>query len=154
MPGMWPTMPGTHWPYVATGCYGTISFTAGYGYGWYVAVMEGHRLRFRDGDNAGFSAANIQLPDDDALILLLSNVEVDPQEISLRLVGELLGGSTETSRLSPSFRSSPPCPPNTIPSPRRSAVRLPLQCGRRDRQTASSACMAARLRSAAGVSRR
>ncbi len=64
-----------------------------YGYGWFIAAMDGHRLRYHDGDNAGFSSVNIQLPDDDALIILLSNEEINPQEISLHLVSELLASS-------------------------------------------------------------
>jgi CubicO group peptidase (beta-lactamase class C family) len=64
---------------------------AGYGYGWCLAEMGGQQARFHPGDNSGFNAVNIQLPYQQALVILLSNDEdSDIPAISLRLVGELL----------------------------------------------------------------
>ena len=63
---------------------------ASYGYGWFVGEVEGHPIRFHDGGNAGFASFNILLPDDDAVIILLSNVEASLYEISLHLVTEVL----------------------------------------------------------------
>ncbi len=46
-----------------------------YGYGWFMGVLEGHRVRFHDGANAGFRAINLHLLDHDAAIILLANDE-------------------------------------------------------------------------------
>jgi CubicO group peptidase (beta-lactamase class C family) len=63
---------------------------ASYGYGWFVGEVEGRAIRFHDGGNAGFASFNILLPEDDAVIILLSNVEANIREISLHLVTEVL----------------------------------------------------------------
>jgi hypothetical protein len=63
---------------------------ASYGYGWFVGEVEGCPIRFHDGGNAGFASFNILLPDDAAVIILLSNVEANLREISLHLVTEVL----------------------------------------------------------------
>lgn len=63
-----------------------------YGYGWCLTEFGGHPARFHPGDNAGFNSVNIQLPDQQALIILLSNDEnSDLASISLHLIGELVG---------------------------------------------------------------
>jgi hypothetical protein len=41
------------------------------------------------------------LPDDDAVIVLLSNQEVDPEKISLTIVGALLGDEGSTTFMDP-----------------------------------------------------
>jgi CubicO group peptidase (beta-lactamase class C family) len=64
-----------------------------YGYGWFLGEAEGHRLRFHDGGNDGFSSFNLQMPDANAIIILLSNQEANLQEISFHLAHELLSGS-------------------------------------------------------------
>jgi CubicO group peptidase (beta-lactamase class C family) len=63
-----------------------------YGYGWFVANIAGQRVRFHPGDNAGYSALNICLPDRDAIIILLCNDELDLANIALRLVHSLADG--------------------------------------------------------------
>jgi CubicO group peptidase (beta-lactamase class C family) len=72
-----------------------------YGYGWVIGTLQGRRLRFHSGDTAGYRSINLQLPDDDTLIILLSNDEIDAErsnlfELSLPLVAAALhdAGST------------------------------------------------------------
>jgi CubicO group peptidase (beta-lactamase class C family) len=62
-----------------------------YGYGWFIGEVEGHRLWFHPGENAGFHSISMLLRDDEAMVLLLLNEEANPFEISLRLVTEVLG---------------------------------------------------------------
>jgi CubicO group peptidase (beta-lactamase class C family) len=58
-----------------------------YGYGWYLAEVGGHRLRWHPGDNAGFCSLNAWLPETDSAIVLLSNDESsDLASIGLDLV--------------------------------------------------------------------
>ncbi len=64
-----------------------------YGYGWFMGEVEGRRMRFHDGGNAGFRSINIQLQDHDAVVILLSNdVPSGLLEISLHLVAAVEGG--------------------------------------------------------------
>jgi CubicO group peptidase (beta-lactamase class C family) len=67
---------------------------ASYGYGWFAGEVEGHSIRFHDGGNAGFASFNILLPDDDAVIVLLSNVEASLREISLHIVSGVLNDAS------------------------------------------------------------
>ena len=46
-----------------------------YGYGWFMGELEGHRVRFHDGANAGFRAIDLHLLDHDAELILLANDE-------------------------------------------------------------------------------
>jgi len=67
-----------------------------YGYGWVIGELQGHRLRFHTGDNAGFRSINLQLPDDKAVIIVLSNDEIDDEhsglfDLSRPLVAAVLG---------------------------------------------------------------
>lgn len=48
--------------------------TANYGYGFFVDELFGHRHVFHTGTNIGFRAQISRFPDDDATILLLSNI--------------------------------------------------------------------------------
>jgi CubicO group peptidase (beta-lactamase class C family) len=47
----------------------------GYGYGWAIGTVAGHRMFFHPGDNPGYLAFNGWLPDDDVQIALLANDE-------------------------------------------------------------------------------
>lgn len=63
-----------------------------YGYGWSMGELAGHRVLFHTGGNAGFRSINIRFPDDDAIVVLLSNdATIDLERISMRIAGELLG---------------------------------------------------------------
>jgi CubicO group peptidase (beta-lactamase class C family) len=44
-----------------------------YGYGWFIARLRGRRIVFHPGDNAGFQSFNELFPDDDAILILLTN---------------------------------------------------------------------------------
>jgi len=62
----------------------------GYGYGWSINDLRGHRMVFHTGDNAGFSSINIWLPHDHAIVVLLSNDECNLRDISMGIMRELL----------------------------------------------------------------
>ncbi len=62
-----------------------------YGYGWFLAEVQGHRLVYHPGDNAGYHAFNACLPDDEAAVIVLTNdEEIDTDALGLRLVHEVL----------------------------------------------------------------
>jgi CubicO group peptidase (beta-lactamase class C family) len=64
-----------------------------YGYACFIGDIERHRVRFHTGDNPGFRAINVQLPDLNAIIVLLSNEErIDVNSIGLYLATELARG--------------------------------------------------------------
>jgi CubicO group peptidase (beta-lactamase class C family) len=46
-----------------------------YGYGWFMGKLEGHRVRFHDGANAGFRAIHLHLLEHAAEVILLANDE-------------------------------------------------------------------------------
>jgi len=53
--------------------------------------VQGHRLAFHPGDNAGYHAFNACLPDDEAAVIVLTNdEEIDTDALGLRLVHEAL----------------------------------------------------------------
>ena len=63
-----------------------------YGYGWFIAEVEGCHLRIHPGDQPGFIAVNATLPTEDAVIIVLSNDQQNNVgEITFRLLGALLG---------------------------------------------------------------
>lgn len=68
-----------------------------YGYGWFLARLRGHRLRFHPGDNAGFQSFNGWFPDGDALVILLTNDDDgDLGRIRVDVASRVLNGeSTE-----------------------------------------------------------
>jgi len=67
----------------------------GYGYGWYLADIAGHRVNFHAGDNAGFQSINAVLPDDDATFVALTNdTSADLYAIALELFAIALGGAS------------------------------------------------------------
>lgn len=72
-----------------------------YGYGWFIAEVNGHRLWLHPGGNAGFNSINVLLQDDDAVVILLWNQQTNPMEIGLRVVAELLGAVGNAALSSP-----------------------------------------------------
>jgi CubicO group peptidase (beta-lactamase class C family) len=62
-----------------------------YGYGWFIGEVQGHRLWFHPGENAGFHAIALQAPDDGMIVIVLLNEETNPFEIGLYLVRQVLG---------------------------------------------------------------
>jgi CubicO group peptidase (beta-lactamase class C family) len=48
------------------------SFT-GYGYGWQIGTVAGRRAYFHTGDNSGYLAINVWLPDDQIALAVLAN---------------------------------------------------------------------------------
>jgi D-alanyl-D-alanine carboxypeptidase len=58
----------------------------GYGYGFGVSVMEGHRVEQHNGGINGFASQALRLPDEHLYIVLLSNMEQPP--VSLEFVSE------------------------------------------------------------------
>lgn len=61
-----------------------------YGYGWYLAELDGHRVFAHPGGNAGFSACAAILPDDAAQLIVLANDEqADAPALTLRLAHAL-----------------------------------------------------------------
>jgi CubicO group peptidase (beta-lactamase class C family) len=63
-----------------------------YGYGWVIAELQGHKLIFHAGGNAGFVSINAWLPDDDAVVIFLSNDDqIAPQETGMRIASGVLG---------------------------------------------------------------
>jgi CubicO group peptidase (beta-lactamase class C family) len=66
----------------------------GYGYGWYLAEIDGHRVSFHTGGNAGFQSINAVLPDDDAIFVALTNdTATDLLGVALELLEIALGDS-------------------------------------------------------------
>jgi len=48
---------------------------SGYGFGWFISTVNGHRNIGHSGITSGFSAANELFPDDDLAIIILSNTD-------------------------------------------------------------------------------
>ncbi|HZQ37270.1 MAG TPA: serine hydrolase domain-containing protein, partial [Dehalococcoidia bacterium] len=64
-----------------------------YGYGWYLAQVDGHRVFAHPGGNAGFTACAAILPDDAVQVIVLANDEQsDAPAIAFRLVRALTEG--------------------------------------------------------------
>jgi CubicO group peptidase (beta-lactamase class C family) len=59
----------------------------GYGYGWCIGRVAGHRVIFHTGGNFGYRSINAILPDDDAFLAVLSNEEnADLESYALQLL--------------------------------------------------------------------
>lgn len=64
----------------------------GYGYGWLLAEVVGRPVYFHPGDNSGFGALNVLLPESDSLLILLANDEdVDIGRIGRDILREVWG---------------------------------------------------------------
>jgi CubicO group peptidase (beta-lactamase class C family) len=62
----------------------------GYGYGWFTAELDGERLIFHSGDNAGFVSLLVWAPEQDLRIALLAPDEIDLQPVALPALAGLL----------------------------------------------------------------
>lgn len=59
----------------------------GCGYGWFMGLLLGRRTIYHPGDNEGFNAWNACLPDEDLVVIVLSNDEhVKAETAGLRLI--------------------------------------------------------------------
>jgi len=47
----------------------------GYGFGWFVDIVEGHNVNGHGGSTSGFSASIQRFPDDDLTVILLTNTD-------------------------------------------------------------------------------
>ena len=64
----------------------------GYGFGWFVGRVFDRRAAFHGGQNAGFRALNLVLPDDQLRLVVLSNEETtDVDQVAIELLRPLLG---------------------------------------------------------------
>jgi CubicO group peptidase (beta-lactamase class C family) len=62
-----------------------------YGYGWFLAEIAGHHVRFHPGDNSGFGALNLLVPAEALTIILLANdEEFDLWNLGLTLLEQVL----------------------------------------------------------------
>lgn len=59
----------------------------GYGYGYVIGSLYGHRVRYHTGDNPGFRSLQVRCPDLDASVVVLSNQEeTDVEQTSERVL--------------------------------------------------------------------
>jgi CubicO group peptidase (beta-lactamase class C family) len=66
----------------------------GYGYGWCIGSVAGHRMFFHTGGNFGYRSVNAVLPDDDAIVVALLNEEnADLNSLILTLLAVALDES-------------------------------------------------------------
>ncbi|WP_176993851.1 serine hydrolase domain-containing protein [Nonomuraea jiangxiensis] len=71
-------------PCPAAGCLNLPS--SAYAFGWLVDRLHGHRLRYHPGLLEGYAASNMYLPDDDIVVVVLSNVQdTDTNQIARNL---------------------------------------------------------------------
>ena len=81
-----------HIPCPPGGC--AIPTDLGYGYGWFIADQSGHRYDYHWGRIDGFRTSNGFFPNDDVVVIVLSNLETsDTWGISLHLGALALGSS-------------------------------------------------------------
>ena len=84
------TTPHTHITEEAGTADGTIT-VEGYGYGYFIGTLLGHRVRFHPGDNPGFHTFQIRLPELDFSIVILSNDgDTDIEDVGLKLLTHLV----------------------------------------------------------------
>jgi CubicO group peptidase (beta-lactamase class C family) len=69
--------------------------SSGYGFGWLVDTLRGHRYRYHPGLLQGYHASNAYLPDDDIAVVVLSNVQdTDVNGINRHLATMALTGGS------------------------------------------------------------
>jgi CubicO group peptidase (beta-lactamase class C family) len=62
----------------------------GYGYGWFTASLDGERLIFHPGDNAGFVSLLVWAPDSDLVLAMLGADQIDLAPLSLPALSGLI----------------------------------------------------------------
>src|SRR5262249_21252788 len=73
--------------------------SSAYAFGWLVDRLYGHRLRYHPGLLQGYAASNVYLPDDDIVVVILSNVEdADTNGIARRLATMALASANTHDR--------------------------------------------------------
>ncbi|GAA3692079.1 serine hydrolase domain-containing protein [Nonomuraea antimicrobica] len=81
----------------ADGCLNLPS--SAYAFGWLVDRLQGHRLRYHPGLLQGYAASNMYLPDDDIVVVVLSNVQdTDTNGIARHLATLALQSSSPKRR--------------------------------------------------------
>jgi hypothetical protein len=66
----------------------------GYGYGWFTARCDGHRVVFHPGDQPGFTSMLVWAPEPDLVMALLAADEIDVGSIVLKALPDLLAVAT------------------------------------------------------------
>jgi CubicO group peptidase (beta-lactamase class C family) len=64
----------------------------GYGYGWFTASLDGERLVFHPGDNAGFVSLLVWAPDHDLVLAMLAADQIDLAPLGLPVLRGLIRG--------------------------------------------------------------
>jgi hypothetical protein len=64
----------------------------GYGYGWFTASLDGERLVFHPGDNAGFVSLLVWIPDRDLVLAMLAADQIDLAQLALPALRGLIRG--------------------------------------------------------------
>jgi CubicO group peptidase (beta-lactamase class C family) len=81
-------------PFAAARAERDYSIAVGYGYGWFIESVSGHRVAHHLGGNAGFVAFNAIALDDNVSLVMLSNDECFAMEpAGIRIMGALLDGA-------------------------------------------------------------
>jgi len=63
-----------------------------YGFGWFLDPYRGHKRMSHDGETVGFRTTIQRFPDDELTIIVLANrVDVDPEELALKVADLYLG---------------------------------------------------------------
>jgi CubicO group peptidase (beta-lactamase class C family) len=78
----------------------------GYGYGYVIGSLFGHRVRYHTGDNPGFRTFQLRCPDLDLSVVILSNQEeTEIEQVGLRILthlGDALGWVARNQAPAPS----------------------------------------------------
>ncbi len=64
---------------------------SGYGFGWFVSPVRGHRVQEHSGGTAGFSADILRLPDDRVTVIVLTNsYDANPAGMASHVAGQFV----------------------------------------------------------------
>ena len=64
---------------------------SGYGFGWFVSPVRGHRVQEHSGGTAGFSADILRLPDDRVTVIVLTNsYDADPARFANHIAAQFV----------------------------------------------------------------
>jgi CubicO group peptidase (beta-lactamase class C family) len=71
---------------------------SGYGFGWFVSPIRGHRVQEHSGGTAGFSADILRLPDDRVTVIVLTNsYDADPARLASHIATQFVPGLAYTT---------------------------------------------------------